>query len=128
MARPQAEKRRDLKLASGDNLRNLLEPEAARALFLASCTLVIVVSEARTQMILMMMMQRFLFVGKHAVKQTRCPHLHGSRSRRLKSAASVGQRAQSCTTPATDQRYPQGQNRFGEPLLNFEIYSQSNAQ
>ena len=74
MARPQAEKRRDLKLASGDNLRNLLEPDAARALFLASCTLVIVVSEARTQMILMMMMQRSLFVGKHAVKQTRCPH------------------------------------------------------
>ena len=91
MARPQAEKRRDLKLASGDNLANMLEPEAARELFLASCTLVIVVSEARTQTILMMMMmQRFFFVGKHAVQQTRCPHLHGSRSRRLKSAASVG--------------------------------------
>ena len=61
---PEAEKRRVLKLASGDNLRNLLEPEAARELFLASCTLVIVVSEARTQMILMMMMmQRFFLAG-----------------------------------------------------------------
>ena len=51
------------------------------------------------------------------MKQTRRPHLHGSRSRRLKSAASVGQGAQSCTTPATHQRCPQGQNRFGAPSL-----------
>ena len=56
IARPQAEKRRDLKLASGDNLASMLEPEAARELFLASCTLVIVVSEATTKMMLMMTM------------------------------------------------------------------------
>ena len=77
-------------------------------------------------------------------KQRRRPYRSVGCSRRLKSAASVGQRAQSCTTPATDQRYPQGQNRFGEPLPNsfsvsnhmrsssgishVEIYWQSNSQ
>ena len=50
-------------------------------------------------------------------KQRRRPYRSVGCSRRLKSAASVGQRAQSCTTPATDQRYPQGQNRFGAPSL-----------
>ena len=53
MARPQAEKHRDLKLASGDNQPNMLEPQADRELFLASCTLVIVISEATTKMMLM---------------------------------------------------------------------------
>ena len=56
----QAEKRRDFKLASGDNLPNMPEPEAARELFLASCTFVIIVSEATTKMMLMMTMTMML--------------------------------------------------------------------
>ena len=68
---PEAEKRLVLKLASRDHLRNLPEPEVARALFLACCTWVVFVSETRTQMIpmTMTMMQRCFFVGKHAVKR-----------------------------------------------------------
>ena len=60
IARTQAEKRRDLKLANGGNLANMLEPEAARELFLASCTFVIFVSEATTKVMLMMTMTMML--------------------------------------------------------------------
>ena len=40
-------------------------------------------------MMTMMMMAEFILLGKRAVKRSRRPRSHGSRSRRLKSAASA---------------------------------------
>ena len=74
MARPQAEKRRDLKLASGDNQPNMLELQAARELFLASCTFVIIVWEA-------MMMTTVTLARCHAEMVTRCHDVTVARSR-----------------------------------------------